>query len=181
MKIFGLAGWSGSGKTTLVVDLIPEILSRGFSVSTMKHTHHNFDMDRPGKDSYNHREAGAHEVMIASSTRWALMQELRDVPEPDIEELITHMTPVDLVLIEGFKSYPHPKIEVHRPSLGKALFWDNDPSVVAIATNEPMPSVKLPVLDLDDVVAIADFVLEYVGLNTDLNAGSNVEVHRGTA
>lgn len=172
MKIFGLAGWSGSGKTTLIVDLIPEITARGIVVSTMKHTHHRFDIDKPGKDSYNHRQAGAQEVMIVSSTRWALMNELRDKPEPGIDELLSHMTTVDLILIEGFKSYPHPKIEVHRPSIDKPLLCTNDPSVVAIASNEPVNGVALPILDLDNVRLIADFILNYVELS---------EVRHGTA
>jgi molybdopterin-guanine dinucleotide biosynthesis protein B len=173
MKVFGLAGWSGSGKTTLVVDLIPEISSRGLTVSTMKHTHHRFDIDRPGKDSFNHREAGAQEVMIASSTRWALMQELRDKPEPDIQELISHMSPVDLVLIEGFKSYPHPKIEVYRPSIGKPVLFKDDPSVVAMATNEAMTmDINIPLLDLDDIVSIADYILAHVGLTTEVRSGT---------
>ncbi len=172
MKTFGLAGWSGSGKTTLVVELLPEIISRGFRVSSMKHTHHRFDMDKPGKDSHNHRMAGATEVMVTSSTRWALMHELRDEPEPDIETLISRMSPVDLVLIEGFKSYPHPKIEVHRPSLGKPLLAMDDPTVVAVATNEPLEGLNVPVLDLDNVLSIADFVLDYVGLAVETCDGA---------
>jgi molybdopterin-guanine dinucleotide biosynthesis protein B len=172
MKIFGLAGWSGSGKTTLIVDLIPEITAQGIVVSTMKHTHHRFDIDKPGKDSFNHREAGAQEVMIVSSTRWALMHELRDKPEPDIEGLLSHMSPVDLVLIEGFKSYPHPKIEIHRPSIGKPMLCAQDPSVVAIASDEPLNGISLPILDLNNVTSIADFILDYVDLS---------EARRGTA
>ncbi len=173
MKIFGLSGWSGSGKTTLVVDLIPEIISRGYSVSTVKHTHHRFDIDRPGKDSFNHREAGASEVMIASSTRWALMRELRETAEPNIQELISHMSPVDLVIIEGFKSYPHPKIEVHRPSIGKALLCLDDPSVVAVASNEAIEeTLNVPLLDLDNIISIADYILLHVGLSNEARHGS---------
>jgi molybdopterin-guanine dinucleotide biosynthesis protein B len=121
MRIFGLAGWSGSGKTTLLAALIPELAARGLTVSTIKHAHHEFDIDRPGKDSWRHRQAGAREVMVASSRRWALMHELRDAPEPPFEDLVARMSPVDLLLVEGWKWHPHPKLEVHRPSLGKSL------------------------------------------------------------
>src|SRR5262244_2021489 len=119
MRILGLAGWSGSGKTTLLTGLIPALTTRGFSVSTIKHAHHEFDIDRPGKDSWRHRQAGAREVMVASSRRWALMHELRDKPEPPLEELVAKMSPADLLLVEGWKQHPHPKLEVYRPSLGK--------------------------------------------------------------
>jgi molybdopterin-guanine dinucleotide biosynthesis protein B len=115
MRIFGLAGWSGSGKTTLMTALIPELVSRGLSVSTLKHAHHAFDIDQPGKDSWRHRQAGAREVMISSQNRWALMHELRGAPEPTFEDLARRMSPVDLLLVEGFKRQPHPKIEIHRP------------------------------------------------------------------
>src|SRR3954447_10594170 len=121
MRIFGLAGWSGSGKTTLLTGVIPELMARGFAVSTIKHAHHEFDIDRPGKDSWRHRRAGARGVMVASSRRWALMHEMHDSPEPSLDELVARMTPVDLLLVEGFKQQPHPKIEVHRPSLGMEL------------------------------------------------------------
>ncbi len=172
MKMFGLAGWSGSGKTTLVVKLLPEIIGRGYRVSTMKHTHHQFDMDKPGKDSHNHRMAGAEEVMVTSSTRWALLHELRGDAEPDIETLISRMSPVDLVLIEGFKSYPHAKLEVHRPSLGKDLLAESDDSVVAIATDEPFSFGSLPILDLDDTKAIADFIIGHTGLVSESRNGA---------
>ena len=121
MKIFGLTGWSGSGKTTLVRRLVPELRTRGLRVSTMKHAHHGFDIDKPGKDSYVHREAGAVEVMISSRNRWVLQHENREAPEPTMEELVQYMTPVDLVIVEGYKSYPHDKLEVFRPSIGKPL------------------------------------------------------------
>ena len=134
MRIFGLAGWSGSGKTTLLAALIPELTARGLSVSTIKHAHHDFDIDRPGKDSWRHRQAGAGEVMVASARRWAIMRELRGRPEPPLEELVARMSPVDLLLVEGWKRHPHPKLEVHRPSLGKPLIYPGDPYVVAIAT-----------------------------------------------
>ena len=126
MRIFGLAGWSGSGKTTLMTLLIPELVSRGITVSTLKHAHHSFDVDQPGKDSWRHRQAGAGEVMISSQNRWALMHELRGAPEPSLDELVGRMSPADLLLIEGFKRHPHPKIEVYRPSLGKPLLHPAD-------------------------------------------------------
>src|SRR5215471_4438557 len=143
MRIFGLTGWSGSGKTTLLAALIPELVARGLSVSTIKHAHHEFDVDRPGKDSWRHREAGANEVMVASSRRWALMHELRGEAEPPLEELMTKMSPADLLLVEGFKFDRHPKIEVHRPSVGKPLLFPDDPRIVAIASDE-MLDVPLP-------------------------------------
>ncbi|MBC8241788.1 MAG: molybdopterin-guanine dinucleotide biosynthesis protein B [Alphaproteobacteria bacterium] len=172
MKTFGLAGWSGSGKTTLVVKLLPELIGRGFRISTMKHTHHQFDMDKPGKDSHNHRMAGAEEVMVTSSTRWALLHELRGDPEPDIQTLIDRMSPVDLVLIEGFKSYPHNKLEVHRPSLGKPLLATEDPSVVAIATDEPFDHASLPVLDLDNAKEIVDFIVGHMKMVAETDHGA---------
>src|SRR3954447_26811086 len=127
MLIFGLAGWSGSGKTTLLTGILPELAARGFSVSTIKHAHHEFDIDRPGKDSWRHREAGAREVMVASSRRWAVMRELRGAPERIFDELVARMPPVDLLLVEGWKRHPHPKLEVHRPALGKPLLYPDDP------------------------------------------------------
>ncbi len=164
MKVFGLAGWSGSGKTTLVCKLIPELISRGVTVSTLKHAHHNFDVDKPGKDSYEHRQAGATEVMISSGNRWALMHELRGAPEPTVEELVTRLSPVDLLLIEGFKKESHPKLEIHRPSVGKPLLCPDDPQIVAVASDQPLKDTGLPNLDLDDVAAIADFVIAHCGL-----------------
>jgi molybdopterin-guanine dinucleotide biosynthesis protein B len=164
MKTFGLVGWSGSGKTTLMVRLLPELIGRGLKVSTMKHTHHSFDIDKPGKDSHNHRMAGATEVMVASSRRWALMHELRAEPEPDMETLIAHMAPVDLLLIEGFKYHHHPKMEVHRPALGKPLLCHDDPTVVAVASDAAVPGLAVPVLDINDPAAIADFILAHCGL-----------------
>jgi molybdopterin-guanine dinucleotide biosynthesis protein B len=161
MRIFGLAGWSGSGKTTLMTALIPELVSRGITVSTLKHAHHAFDVDRPGKDSWRHRQAGAQEVMISSTNRWALMHELRGAPEPSFEELVRRMSPVDLLLVEGFKRYPQPKIEIYRPSLGKPLLHPEDPSVVAIASDEALPGLPLPWLPLSDAGSIADFILAH--------------------
>lgn len=162
MRIFGLAGWSGSGKTTLVAALIPELVARGLTVSTIKHAHHEFDIDRPGKDSWRHRQAGAREVMVASSRRWALMHELRDKPEPPLEELVANMSPTDLLLVEGWKRHAHPKLEVHRPSLGKPLLYPQDPHVVAIASDEPI-AAPIPLLPLADAGAIADFILDHFG------------------
>ncbi len=165
MKIFGLAGWSGSGKTTLVSRLIPLLTARGLSVSTIKHAHHGFDVDKPGKDSYVHRKAGATEVLVTSAHRWALMHENRGRPEPSMDELIGYMTPVDLLLVEGFKAYPHEKLEIYRPANGKPLLADNDPYVVAVATDEPKAlKIAVPVLDLNDDAAIADFIVDHCGL-----------------
>lgn len=164
MKIFGLAGWSGSGKTTLMVKLLPELVRRGIAVSTMKHAHHNFDVDKPGKDSYEHRLAGATEVLVASDRRWALMHELRDRPEATVELLVRHMTPVDLLIIEGFKAHAHDKLEVHRPSVGKPLLCREDKRVVAVATDEPLADLPVKRLDLNDVSAIADFIAAHCGL-----------------
>ena len=159
MRIFGLAGWSGSGKTTLMTALIPELVSRGLSVSTLKHAHHAFDIDQPGKDSWRHRQAGAREVMISSQNRWALMHELRGTPEPTFEDLARRMNPVDVLLVEGFKRHPHPKIEIHRPSLGKPLLHPEDPWIVAIASDEMLPGLRLPWLPLSDASAVATFIL----------------------
>jgi molybdopterin-guanine dinucleotide biosynthesis adapter protein len=159
MRIFGLAGWSGSGKTTLMTALIPELVSRGITVSTLKHAHHAFDVDQPGKDSWRHRQAGAREVMISSQNRWALMHELRGAPEPTFDELVRRMSPVDLLLVEGFKRHPHPKIEVYRASLGKPLLHPDDPLVVAIASDETLPELTLPWLPVSDASAVATFIL----------------------
>ena len=161
MQIFGITGRSGSGKTTLMAALIPELIARGVSVSTVKHAHHSFDLDQPGKDSWRHRQAGAQEVMISSENRWALMHELRGAPEPAFEELVRRMSPVDLLLVEGFKRHPHPKIEVYRRSLGKPLLHPEDPSVVAIASDEMLPGLTLSWLPLSDAGAVAAFILGY--------------------
>lgn len=161
MKVFGVVGWSGSGKTSLIVRLLPELRRRGLAVSTMKHTHHRFDLDRPGKDSFQHREAGAQEVMVVSSQRWALMHELRDGPEPTVQSLIDRLAPVDVLLIEGFKHHPHPKIEVHRPELGKPILAAEDPGIVAVASTAPLPGLDRPRLDLDDTAAVAAFIVAY--------------------
>ncbi|WP_419903808.1 molybdopterin-guanine dinucleotide biosynthesis protein B [Kiloniella sp.] len=165
MKVFGLAGWSGSGKTTLLKQLIPVLVDRGIKVSTLKHAHHKFDVDKPGKDSYEHREAGASEVMIASGNRWALMHELRDEKEPTLQELIPHMTPVDLLLIEGFKKEDHLKLEIYRPSLGKRMLHKDDPNIIGVATDEEFLDSPLPVIDLNDIESIADFICNTCDFN----------------
>lgn len=165
MKILGLAGWSGSGKTTLVARLLPTLTARGLRVSTMKHAHHSFDVDKPGKDSYVHREAGATEVLVTSGQRWALLHENRGRPEPSLAELIRYMTPVDLLLVEGFKTHPHDKLEIYRPANGKPLLARDDPYIVAVATDDAAAiDVAVPVLDLNDVDAIAEFVIGHCGL-----------------
>jgi len=163
MRIIGLAGWSGAGKTTLIAKLIPGILARGLKVSTLKHAHHGFDVDRPGKDSYEHRMAGATEVLVASEKRFALMHELRDEPEPRLPELLAKLSPVDLVIIEGYKREPHPKLEVFRASIAKPLIHPDDPHVVAIASDVPLPHAKVPRVSLDDTAAIIDILLARAG------------------
>lgn len=172
MKIVGLAGWSGAGKTTLVCKLIPALRRRGLTVSTVKHAHHNFDVDTPGKDSYEHRKAGATEVLVSSGNRWALMHELREEPEPCVETLLSKLAPVDLVIIEGFKREGHQKLEVWRRSVGKPLLATEDSQVLAICSDGPVPEADdlpqgpRPVLDLNDVESIVDFLIEAVGLGT---------------
>jgi molybdopterin-guanine dinucleotide biosynthesis protein B len=164
VKVLGLLGWSGSGKTHLLTRLLPLLIARGLSVSTVKHAHHGFDLDQPGKDSYQHREAGAREVLIASGRRWALMHEL-DQPEPPLADLLARMTPVDLVLVEGFKSNPHPKIEVFRPSLGKDPFWPDRTDVVAVATDDVLTDCPHPLFDLAHPAVIAGWCLGFLGLS----------------
>jgi molybdopterin-guanine dinucleotide biosynthesis protein B len=163
VRVFGFAGYSGSGKTTLIERLIPRFVARGLRVSLIKHAHHAFDIDRPGKDSYRHREAGASEVLITSAHRWVLMHELRGESEPDLHEQLARMTPCDLVLVEGYKFSDIPKLEVHRPSIGKPLLHPNDPNIVAIAADAPL-ATALPVLDLNDYDAIVAFVAGRLGL-----------------
>lgn len=164
MRVIGLAGWSGAGKTTLVVRLVPELVRRGLTVSTMKHAHHGFDVDQPGKDSHRHREAGATEVLVGSERRWALMHENRGAPEPSAAELMRHMTPVDLLIVEGFKREDHDKIEIHRRETGKPLLYPDDPHIVAVLSDEPLPDCPLPVISIDDIGAVADFILSHFGL-----------------
>ena len=164
MKVFGLAGWSGSGKTTLVTRLVPALIERGLSVSTIKHAHQGFEIDTPGKDSYEHRVAGATEVMVTSGRRWALIHELRGIPEPPLAELTSRMAPVDLLLIEGFKREEHAKLEVYRAALGKPLLCHQDPDVVAVASDARIDGLALPQINLDKVDAIAEFIIGHCGL-----------------
>ena len=164
MKVFGVVGWKNTGKTGLMERLVTEITGRGFTVSTIKHAHHSFDVDHPGKDSHRHRIAGATEVLLASRNRWALMHELRDEDEPTLETLLTHIAPVDLVLIEGYKRDSHDKIEAHRHEARQKLIAPGDPTIKAIASNAQHDDVPVPVFDLDDTGAIADFILDHVGL-----------------
>ena len=163
MRIYGVVGWKNAGKTTLMERLVREITGRGFSVSTIKHAHHVFDVDRPGKDSYRHREAGAEEVLISSGARWALMHELRDADEPPLQALLARLSPVDLVLIEGYKRDGHSKVEAYRAETGAPLIAADDATVKAIATNDPVDASQT-LLPLDDAPAIADFILRDVGL-----------------
>jgi molybdopterin-guanine dinucleotide biosynthesis protein B len=156
MRVIGLAGWSGAGKTTLLSRLIPEFDRRGVRVSTIKHAHHAFDLDTPGKDSWAHRQAGASEVLISSAKRWALLHELRDELEAALPELLARLSPVDLVIVEGFKRDRHAKLEVYRAANGKPSLYPGDPSIVAIASDTAFPDAGRPVIGLDDVAAIAD-------------------------
>lgn len=159
MKVIGVVGWKNNGKTTLVARLVAHLAASGYRVSTVKHAHHEVDLDRPGKDSWRHREAGAGEVMLATSRRWALIHELRNEPEPPLDVLLARMSPADLVVVEGFKRFPHPKVEVHRRERGTPLLAHEDPTVIAVASDEPLPGLAVPVLDLDDVPGIAALVL----------------------
>ena len=163
MKTFGFAGWSGSGKTTLIEKLIPLFVERGLRVSLLKHAHHTFDVDHPGKDSYRHRQAGAGEVLVTSSRRWVLMHELRGGKEPTFEEQIAHLSPCDLLIVEGFKYAPIPKLEVWRAETGEGLLHPNDPHIVAMASDVKVET-RLPLLDLNAHEAIAGFILGHVGL-----------------
>jgi molybdopterin-guanine dinucleotide biosynthesis adapter protein len=166
MRVIGLAGWSGSGKTTLVTRVIPALTGRGLKVATVKHAHHDFDLDQPGKDSWLHRQAGACEVAIVSSRRWAIMHELGDAPEPPLMEILAKLSAVDLVLVEGFKRHAHPKLEVFRAAVGKPLLHPQDDCIVAVATDAPLPQAQVPVLMLDDIGGIAN-VLQAEALPLD--------------
>lgn len=162
MRVLGIVGWSGSGKTTLITALIPLLQASGTSVSTIKHAHHGFDLDRPGKDSYRHRAAGAHEVLIASTNRWALLHE-NDDREPDLDSLLARLSPVDLVLVEGFKAHAHPKVEVHRLATGHAPLWIDDRDIVAVASDTCLPSCDRPVLPLNDAASVTRWLLAFMG------------------
>ncbi|MEJ6396841.1 molybdopterin-guanine dinucleotide biosynthesis protein B [Yoonia sp. 208BN28-4] len=163
MKVFGIAGYKNAGKTGLMERLVADITQRGFSVSTLKHAHHVFDVDQPGKDSFRHRAAGAHQVVLSSAKRWAMMTELRDTAEPPLVDLLDRMSPVDLILIEGWKRDAHPKIEAHRAAAGHPLIAPDDPTIRAVASDTPL-TIDRPVFDLNNTTAIADFILTEVGL-----------------
>ena len=165
MRVFGVVGWKNAGKTGLMERLVTEITSRGFTVSTVKHAHHTFDVDHEGKDSHRHRVAGAQEVLLASRNRFALMHELRDEDEPTLAELLTKLAPVDLVLIEGYKRDAHPKIEAFRAETNNPLIATDDPTIRAVASDTPM-ALDRPVFDLNDTTCVADFILAEVGLTT---------------
>ena len=163
MKTFGFAGWSGSGKTTLIEKLIPRFVGKGLRISLIKHAHHTFDVDHPGKDSYRHRQAGAAEILVTSSRRWVLMHELRGAAEPNFEEQVRHFSPCDLLLVEGYKHAPIPKLEVWRAATGEPLLHPNDAHIVAVASDGKVET-KLPLLDLNDDGAIAGFILSHLKL-----------------
>lgn len=163
MNVYGVIGWKNAGKTTLVERLVAEISGRGFRVSTVKHTHHMVDIDQPGKDSHRHRQAGAHQVILSSSSRWAIMTELRGAPETPLGDLLTHLAPVDLVIVEGYKRDEHPKIEAWRAETGQPLIATDDPTVRAVASNDA-PETDKAVIGLDDIPAIADFILDDLGM-----------------
>lgn len=167
MKVIGFAGWSGAGKTTLLTRLIPHLIAKGLRVSTLKHAHHEFDVDVPGKDSWRHREAGAAEVLVSSGTRWALMHELRGADEPKLPELLARMSPVDLVIVEGFKRELHPKIEVYRAANGKPPLFPDDSHIVGLATDTAF-ATTLPMAQLDDIPAIASMALNHAVRIDDL-------------
>lgn len=164
MKVIGIAGYSGSGKTTLIEKVIPLLVREGLRVSLIKHAHHEFDVDQPGKDSWRHRQAGCVEVLVSSSERWALMHELRGAPEPSLQEQLKLFGSCDLVIVEGYKKEPFPRVEVHRRSGHTPLLYPDDPHVVAVATDEPLDTA-LPQLDVDDAAAVARFVIQHLGLN----------------
>lgn len=163
MRIYGIVGFKNAGKTGLMERLVTDITGRGFSVSTVKHAHHDFDIDQPGKDSHRHREAGARQVLLASRARWALMTELRNTDEPPLADLLTQLAPVDLVLVEGYKRDNHPKVEAYRAETGNPMLAQDDPTVRAVATDTPI-TIDRPIFDLNDTKAIADFILAEVGL-----------------
>jgi molybdopterin-guanine dinucleotide biosynthesis protein B len=163
VKVLGVIGWSGSGKTTLMTALIPLLRSASLTVSTIKHTHHGFDMDRPGKDSHRHREAGAHEVLVASSHRWALLHEVVGA-EPSLPTLLEKLESVDVVLVEGFKSHPFPQLEVYRPALGKAPIWPGSPDVVAVASDAFLDPEGRVLLPLNDPVTVAAWIRQHLGI-----------------
>lgn len=177
MKVLGISGWSGAGKTTLLAELIPLLTARGVKVSTIKHAHHEFDVDKPGKDSYRHREAGASEVLISSAKRYAIMHEHRGAPEPTLDELLTRLSPVDLVLVEGFKKSSHAKIEVWRATVGKSMLQTEDATVIAVASDAPVPNLTVPQLDANRPQQVADFIIAWLGQPSTIQG----EARRGAA
>lgn len=164
MKVVGLVGWSGAGKTTLIERMLAALRARGLSVSTVKHAHHGFDLDQPGKDTWRHREAGAQEVLVAGGARWALLHEVAG-PEPGLPDLLARLSPVDLVLVEGFKRHAYPKIEVHRPALGKPPIWPGDPGIVAVAADAPVQGCNRPLLALNDAEQIVAWTLHFLRIS----------------
>jgi molybdopterin-guanine dinucleotide biosynthesis adapter protein len=158
-RVLGIAGWSGSGKTTLITKLIPLLVGRGVRVATLKHAHHAFDVDQPGKDSYEHRKAGACEVIVSSARRWVQMHEVGDGPEATLAQLLARLSPCDLVLVEGFKTGQHPKMEVFRGAVGKAPLHPEDPRIIAIASDQDFPGAGIPRVDINDIEGIAEMVL----------------------
>lgn len=179
MRVIGLAGWSGSGKTTLVTKVIPVLVKRGLKIATVKHAHHEFDTDQPGKDSWLHRRAGAAEVAVVSSRRWAIVHELEDEPEPSLDDVLMKLSPIDLVIVEGFKRHPHPKLEVYRATVGKPLLHPDDDCIVAVATDAPLPQAQVPVVLLDDIETIAN-VLQAEALPRE-QIGAAVSEHPAAA
>lgn len=164
MRAFGIVGWKNNGKTTLVERLVAGFTAAGYRVSTVKHAHHEVELDQPGKDSWRHREAGASEVVVATARRWAVIHELREEPEPPLDALLARMTPVDLVLVEGFKRFPHPKLEVHRRERGTPLLAREDPTIVALAADRRFDDLPLPQLDLDDIPGIMSFISRFLDI-----------------
>ena len=174
MRIIGLAGWSGSGKTTLITKLLPRLIARGCRVSTLKHAHHGFDLDQPGKDSFMHRVAGATEVVISSARRFAILHELREEPEWDLPNLLDKLSPVDIVLVEGFKREKLPKLEVYRAANGKPLLHPDDDWIVAVAADGALPQASVPVIPLDDIEKIVDVLLAEAMRIDELDARAGV-------
>ena len=164
MKIYGVTGGKNTGKTGLIERLVKEFVNRGVTVSTIKHAHHDTDIDQPGRDSHRHREAGAHQVVLSTKHRWAIMTELRDAPEVDLKNIIRSLEPVQLTLIEGYKNEPHPKIETFRLTISKPLLALTNSSIKGIASDSPIPGLEIPIFDLNDTVKIADFISEEVRL-----------------
>lgn len=167
MQILGIAGWQNSGKTTLLKNLILTFAKKGLTVSTVKHAHHSFDIDKPGKDSYEHRQSGAQEVLISSKHRWALIHEQGNQTEPNLDELLSKLKPVDLVLVEGFKKENHTKLEVHRDKLGKELICQTDPKICMVASDIKLSGLNVPVFDINNYDAISEFIIEYLKLKVN--------------